>query len=288
MSHPGPPAMPVPVCYRHPDRVTYVQCTRCGRPVCPECMRVAAVGHQCVDCVQQGMASVRQPTTQFGGSLRTATAAPVVTWTLMGLNVLVFILQMAAGRLEVDFALWPNGVAHYDQWYRLVTSAFLHDGPLHIVFNMWALYIVGPALEAWLGRLRFILLYVLSLLGGSVLVYLLAAPGSLTLGASGAVFGLFGATFVVGRKLNLDVRWVAALIIINVVFTVVAPALGVGPISWQGHTGGLLTGSLVGAAFAYAPRERRGAVAAGATAVLLVVFALLVWWRTGVLLAPYR
>jgi membrane associated rhomboid family serine protease len=288
MSHPGPPpAAHAPVCYRHPDRTTYVHCTRCGRPICPECMRAAAVGHQCVDCVQQGAATVRQPKTQFGGTLRTG-AAPVVTWTLIGLNVAAFILQMASGQLEAEFALWPNGVAHYDQWYRMVTSAFLHGGGLHLAFNMWALYILGPALETWLGRLRYTLLYVLSLLGGSVAVYLLSAPASVTLGASGAIFGLFGATFVIGHRLNLDVRWVAALIVINIVFTVVAPAMGAGPISWQGHLGGLLTGSVVGAAFAYAPERRRGVVVAGLTAALLLVFAILLWWRTGVLLTTYR
>ncbi|OBF28515.1 rhomboid family intramembrane serine protease [Mycobacterium sp. ACS4331] len=289
MSYPGPPhaAPQTPVCYRHPDRVTYVTCTRCHRPICGDCMRSAAVGHQCVDCVQEAAASVRAPKTQFGGTLRTATT-PVVTWTLIGLNVLAFVLQMAVGQLEPDFALWPNGVAHFDQWYRLITSAFLHDGTLHILFNMWALYIVGPALEMWLGRLRYVALYVLSLLGGSVAVYLLSDPSSLTLGASGAVFGLFGATFVIGRRLNLDVRWVAALILINVVITVVAPAMGAGPISWQGHLGGLVTGSIVGAAFAYAPAERRAAVGAGVTAALLVVFAVLLWWRTGVLIEPYR
>ncbi len=241
----------------------------------------AAVGHQCVDCVRQGAATVRPLKTQFGGRVRTG-SAPIVTWTLIGMNVAVFIMQMATSGLVRDFSLWPDGIAVYDQWYRLITSAFLHDGTMHILFNMWALWVLGPPLEAALGRLRYGLLYGLSLLGGSVLVYLLSAPNTPTIGASGAIFGLFGAAFIVGRRMNLDVRWVLGLIAINLVFTVVAPA-----ISWQGHLGGLLTGGLVAAAFAYAPDARRAAAAAGVTVGLLVVFAGLLWWRTDVLLSAY-
>jgi membrane associated rhomboid family serine protease len=142
---------------------------------------------------------------------------------------------------------------------------------------------VGPPLEMWLGRLRFGALYALSGLGGSVLVYLLAPLNTATAGASGAVFGLFGATFVVARRLNLDFRWVVAIIAINLAFTFVVPAVSAQRISWQAHVGGLVTGGLVAAAFVYAPREGRNLIQAAVTVGVLAVFAALIWWRTGVL-----
>lgn len=286
MSTPGTPQLPAqtPTCYRHPDRPTYVRCTRCQRPVCPECMRSAAVGHQCVDCVNAGAQAVQAPRTQFGGKARTG--APILTYSLIAVNVLMFVLQMASKQqLTTDLTLWPRAIALGDQYYRLITSAFLHYGLMHLLFNMWALYVVGPPLEQWLGRLRFGVLYGLSGLGGSTLVYLLTPLDTPTAGASGAIFGLFGAIFVVARKLNLDVRSIAAVVIINLVFTFAGPALGTGAISWQGHIGGLVTGAGVAAAFVYAPRERRNAIQAGVSVAVLVVFAALIAWRTSTLLA---
>ncbi|MDY6997438.1 MAG: rhomboid family intramembrane serine protease [Actinomycetota bacterium] len=267
-----------PTCYRHPDRQTYVRCTRCNRFICGECMRTAAVGHQCADCVGEAARTVRPVRTQFGGR-PSGSAMPVVTYTLIGINLLMFLVQSASSGLERDLVLWPPAVAD-GEVYRLLTSAFLHYGLTHILFNMWALYIVGPPLEAALGRLRFSALYLLSALGGSVLVYLASALNSATAGASGAVFGLFGATFVVGRKLNMDVRWVVAIIGLNLAFTFVIPLISSQNISWQGHLGGLVTGAVVAAAFAYAPRARRNLVQAGAAVAILAVFLALIWWRT--------
>jgi membrane associated rhomboid family serine protease len=249
-------------------------------------MRAAAVGHQCVECVEAGANTIRQPRTAFGGRQRSAT--PVVTYSLIAINVAAFVVQMASGGLEKQLTLWPPGVAD-GEFYRLVTSAFLHYGATHLLLNMWALYVVGPPLEMWLGRLRFGALYALSGLGGSVLVYLLSPLNTATAGASGAVFGLFGATFVVARRLTLDVRWVAAVIVVNLVFTFVAPAVSSQRISWQGHVGGLVTGALVAAAYVYPPRERRNLIQAAVTILALAVFAALIWWRTGVLAAElYR
>lgn len=188
-----------PTCYRHPGRRTYVRCTRCDRYICGECMRVGPVGHQCAECVREGARAVRQPRTPFGGRQRSAT--PVVTYTLISLNALVFVMQVTVMGLERQLALWPPAVAS-GQTYRLVTSAFLHYGAMHLLLNMWALYVVGPPLEMWLGRLRFGALYAVSALGGSVLVYLIAPLNTATAGASGAVFGLFGATFMVARRLS--------------------------------------------------------------------------------------
>jgi membrane associated rhomboid family serine protease len=284
MSAPSAPQSPAdaPSCYRHPGRPTHVRCNRCDRYICADCMRAAAVGHQCVECVQAGAKTIRQPRTQFGGRQRSAT--PVVTYALIAINVAVFIVQMASRGLETQLTLWPPAVAD-GQLYRLVTAAFLHYGATHLLLNMWGLYVVGPPLEMWLGRLRFGALYALSGLGGSVLVYLLSPLNTATAGASGAIFGLFGATFVVARRHTLDVRWVAAVIVINLVFTFVVPAVSSQRISWQAHVGGLVTGALVAAAYVYPPRERRNLIQAAVTIIVLAVFAGLIWWRTGVLAA---
>ncbi|OBK53179.1 rhomboid family intramembrane serine protease [Mycobacterium sp. 1081908.1] len=281
MSAPRPPEAEAPTCYRHPGRQTYLRCNRCERYICPDCMRAAAVGHQCVECVQAGARTIRQPRTQFGG--RERTGAPVVTYALIAINVLVFALQMSVRGLQSQLVLWPPAVAD-GQLYRLVTSAFVHYGAAHLLLNMWALYVVGPPLEMLLGRLRFGALYALSLLGGSVLVYLITL-NTATAGASGAVFGLFGATFVVAKRLNLDLRWVVAVIAINLLYTFVAPAVSSQRISWQGHVGGLVTGGLIAAAYVYASRERRNLIQASVTVLVLGVFAALIWWRTGVLAA---
>jgi len=228
--------------------------------------------------VGEGAKDVRQARTQFGG---VPSANPLVTYVLIGINVVMFALQMLVPAVERELVL--NSIAVADgEWYRLLTSAFLHYGPMHIVFNMWALYVIGPPLEAALGRLRFVALYVMSALGGSVVVYLLSSLGAQTAGASGAVFGLFGATFVVGRRLNMDTRWVIGLIVINLVITFVVPN-----ISWQGHLGGLVTGAVIAGAYAYAPQKNRTAVQASATVGLLLLFVVLIVWRTASLLSLY-
>ncbi|MCW2625240.1 rhomboid family intramembrane serine protease [Mycobacterium sp.] len=268
-----------PTCYRHPDRTTYIRCTRCNRPICPECMRDAAVGHQCEECVRGGAKAVRQPRPP-------QRTTPVITYGLIAINVVMFVLETVSSGVQSELVLRSPAVANGDL-YRLLTSAFMHYGPTHLLFNMYALFIVGPPLEVWLGRLRFGALYALSALGGSVLVYLVSPLNAATAGASGAVFGLFGASFVVGKRLNLDVRWVVGLIVINLAFTFVIPLMGGQNISWQGHIGGLVTGALVAAAYAYAPRERRTVIQVSVTVAVLVVFALLIWWRTSQLLTEF-
>lgn len=283
-----PPQLPAqaPVCYRHPGRQSYVQCTRCGRYICGDCMRSAAVGHQCPECVSAGAATIRPTQGRFGG--RVAGDTPVITYALIAINVVMFVLQMASGGwIYNEFVLWPRAIAVEGEYYRLVTSAFLHGGIMHILFNMYALYVIGPSLERLLGRLRFGVLYGLSALGGSVLVYLITPVDTATLGASGAVFGLFGAIFVVSRRLNLDVKWVIGLIVLNVVFTFAAPLLGAGAISWQGHLGGLVTGALVAAGFVYAPRAQRTLIQGAVTGTVLVLFAVLIWLRSEHLLSMF-
>ena len=242
-------------------------------------MRSAAVGHQCVDCVSEGAKSVPSARTGGGGILRSG--RPIVTYALIAINVVMFVLQMTSKGLERELVLWAPGVAG-GEYYRLITSAFMHYGVVHLLFNMWALYVIGPPLEAWLGRLRFGGLYGLSALGGSVLVYLLAPIGAATAGASGAIFGLFGATFILAKRLNFDMKWLVAIIVANLVLTFTVPS-----ISWQGHVGGLVSGALIAAVFVYTPRERRNLLQGGACAAVLVVFGALIYWRTADLIGQY-
>lgn len=286
MSYPGVPGTPpqTPTCYRHPDRQTYVRCTRCNRFICPECMHDAAVGHQCADCVGAAARTVRPVRTPFGAKPQRS-SVPVVTYVLIAINLVVFALQMASPEMERQLVLWPPAVAN-GEIFRLLTSAFMHFGFAHIAFNMLALYFVGPPLEMALGRLRYTALYLLSALGGSTLVYLLTLNAQ-TAGASGAVFGLFGAMFVVGKRLNMDVRSVAGIIVANLAFTFVIPLISSQNISWQGHIGGLITGAAVAAAYAYAPKQQRTLVQAGATVAVVVLLVALIWWRTADLRAMY-
>lgn len=278
-----------PTCFRHPGRETWVSCVRCGRPACPDCLRQAAVGQQCVECVRggQGGRPARQPRTVFGGRLNRSAA---VTWTILGLNVLLYLVELAHSSLAQDWWMVgyasPSGAPPYQgvaagQWYRLLTSAFLPGtgslGIMDIAFNMWALYLVGPSLEQLLGRVRFLAVYLLSALGGSVLFYFLAPQNQPALGASGAIFGLFGAWFVVSRRLRLDSRGIVLLIVINLAFSFIYRST----IAWQDHVGGLVVGALITAAYAYAPRKSRLVVHVGATAAIIAVLAVAVVIRTG-------
>ena len=276
-----------PTCYRHPDRETWVSCVRCGRHACPDCLRSAAVGQQCVECVRGASRTSRPARNIFGGRpSRTA----VVTWTLMGVNVLLYLIELAHTSLASDWWMlgyaqnYPGGPAQgvaAGQWYRLITSAFLPGtgslGILDIAFNMWALYIVGPGLEQVLGRVRFLAVYLLSAVGGSVLFYYLVPPNQPALGASGAIFGLFGAWFVVSRRLHLDSRGIIMLIGINLALSLVYRST----IAWQDHVGGLITGAVITAAYVYAPRKSQAAVQVIATVAAIVFLAVAVMIRNG-------
>jgi membrane associated rhomboid family serine protease len=275
---PGPGAQPGPRCYRHTDRETYISCQRCGRPICPDCMRAASVGFQCPECVAEGRASTPQPRTVYGGAVRARENA--VTLTLIAINVAVFLaVTLTGGRVLESTMMYPAGVAA-GQWWRLLTSVFLHQAFLHLVFNMVALWIFGPVMERLLGRVRFLALYLLSGLAGSVAVYLLSAPFSFTLGASGAVFGLLGAALVVTVRRGYDASWLLGLLGINLVIT-----FTIGTISWQGHLGGLIGGLVLGAALAWAPRRQRTLVHVAAFVAMFGLCVLLIVVRTGQLAA---
>ncbi|MFJ5849135.1 rhomboid family intramembrane serine protease [Streptomyces sp. NPDC092903] len=275
-------------CYRHPGRETGVRCTRCDRPICPECMVSASVGFQCPDCVRQGSGTghspaANRPRTIAGGSV--AADPRLITKILLGINIAVFVAVLANGALVDDLVLLGRANFYYGgplegiaegQWYRLVTSMFLHQEVWHIAFNMLGLWWLGGPLEAALGRARFLALYMLSGLAGSALTYWLAAPNQPSLGASGAIFGLLGATAVLMRRLNYNMRPVFALLAINLVITF-NPW---GGIAWQAHVGGLVAGTLIAIGMVHAPRERRNLVQYGTCAVALVVVILVVVLRT--------
>ncbi|MET8486554.1 rhomboid family intramembrane serine protease [Streptomyces tendae] len=286
----SPGAQSLPGCYRHPDRETGIRCTRCERPICTDCMVNASVGFHCPDCAAgrtpgaTGPApSASRPRTLAGGTV--AADPRLVTKVLIGVNLALFLVQLSVGdrftqRLELlgqAYITFPGpveGVAE-GQWYRLLTAMFLHSSYMHILFNMLGLWWLGGPLEGALGRARFLALYFCSGLAGSALTYLIAEPNQPSLGASGAIFGLFGATAALARRLNADMRPVVILLAINLVFTFTWAN-----IAWQAHVGGLVAGAVIGYAMLHAPRERRALVQYGTCALVLVVVVGLTLLRT--------
>lgn len=247
-------AAETPVCYRHPDRETYVRCGRCERYICPDDMISASVGFQCPECVRDGNKGVREARTVAGAPVRGNTG--LLTWSLITVNVVIFLAVQGSDKLLSDFALRPfsldgDGVAQ-GGWHRLITAAFTHEQALHIATNMIALWLFGRPLEAILGPVRFLGSYVVCALGGSTLSYLFMSPVDASIGASGAVFGLVGVLVVVDRQLRENPSGVAIYLVI-----MLAPGFYFSNIDWRGHIGGLLTGALLGALFAYAPKANR-------------------------------
>lgn len=232
------------VCYRHPGRVAGAVCRRCERPICTECMVSAPVGWQCAECVRRDSGKAPAPRWRPGeGRLGNTRLTPVVI-ALVGLNVLVYLASSGhRSAIELRFGVVPY-LVHQGQWYRLLTGAFLHVNIEHLAFNMFALAIIGSPAEVLLGRARFLAAYLLAGIGGSVASYLFGAPNIDAVGASGAIFGLFGAYFVLARRRGFDLRTVSILIAINLVISFADPG-----IDWLGHLGGLVVGAVVAWAF---------------------------------------
>ncbi|HJD81339.1 rhomboid family intramembrane serine protease [Kitasatospora aureofaciens] len=266
----------LPGCYRHPQTATGISCTRCERPICPRCMVGAAVGFQCPECVGGGHAGTRRATTRFGGAL--TVDGGVVTRALVGINIVVWVLAayVLNPRLGEVWSLASAGRAHPGgpygvadgpaQWYRLLTATFLHLQWWHVGLNMLVLLWLGPPLEEALGRLRYLALYLLAGLGGSTFAFLVAGDWMNSVGASGAVFGLIGATIVMQLRNRGPLAPAVAFLVFNLVVTFSRQN-----IDWRAHIGGLVVGGLVALGLMCAPRERRGAVQAltvvGAAAV---------------------
>ncbi|TLG17982.1 rhomboid family intramembrane serine protease [Nocardia cyriacigeorgica] len=240
------PQPPATTCVRHPDRVTGLACTRCGRPACPECLRPASVGQHCVDCLRadnRGAPQVRTVASAAAPRVR----IPYVTYALIAVNVAVFAITAAQSRSLIDnyngsqlflrWVMFPPAVADGD-WVRVIGSGFLHYGPIHLLLNMFALYVVGRDIELVLGRSRYLAVYLVSLLGGSAAV-MVFAQDNLTAGASGAVYGLFGAITVILIRLRQNANSMFILIGINVFISFSLPG-----ISLFGHLGGLAAGTL--------------------------------------------
>lgn len=295
-----PPYVGAPVCYRHPTRETYVRCTRCDRPICPDCMNDASVGHQCPDCVREGRRTQRPARTAFGGSAAGSRGTVTITLIVINVAVALFGILFSGARAAVGGGLFtgaglvqafgavvahtvylaPNGQVYPapvpgseaftgiddGAWYRLVTAMFIHYGLLHLLMNMWALWVLGRQLEAVLGRTRFLALYLLCGIGGNVAAYLFS-PNALSAGASTALFGLFAAYAIIVRRLGGSLSSVIPILAINLFITFAVPGISI-----AGHLGGLFTGAAVGAGLAYAPRNARTQVQ---VAVMMGVFVFL-------------
>lgn len=257
------------VCYRHPDRATGITCNRCSAFICPECMVNAPVGFQCPSCAAISNPRATRAREVRQGWLRNM---PRVSREIFLACVGVYLITRIFGLTddyEYRFSMWPQAVAD-GQWYRLITAAFLHGSILHILFNMYALYILGPNLERMLGSRKFFYIYFLSALGGSTLGLWFSDPNSISVGASGAIFGLLTATIVIGRSLNADVQQLVVLLVINAVLSFS------GGIDWRAHLGGALTGALVAAIYVRDPSlSNSRAHQLGTVAVFLGLLALI-------------
>lgn len=243
-------------------------------------MITAPVGFQCPACVAEGQRRVGPVRTSLGGIVR---AQPYrATQVLIGINAAVYALTLLTGdRLVLEFGMFGVAVAA-GEWWRLMTAPFLHAGLWHVGLNMYALWILGTLVEPLLGRWRFVAVYLVSALGGAVASYAFSDPRIISVGASGAVFGLLGATIVALRKLNRSVSGVMALLAINVVLGFVFPG-----IDWRAHLGGLLAGLVLTSAMVAVPRRHIATGAVAATASVLAALLAVTAWRTDQLLALF-
>jgi len=266
-------------CYRHPDRQSFIICQRCGRTVCSECQTQAAVGVHCPECVREARESAprtrRGTTTRIKRSMRSSSGVPVVTYSLIGLNLLFYVAQWVSGGAVYQALAYYPPLTPVEPW-RMVTSAFLHSPTsiLHILFNMYSLFIFGPIIEHAVGRVRFASLYLLAALGGSVAVLFLA-PAAVVVGASGAIFGLLGAFFVIQRRLGGNNMQLLIVIGLNLVIGFIVPN-----VAWQAHLGGLIVGA--GIAAIYMATRHRSKKAVQIAAVSGVAAALVALTIVGV------
>jgi len=264
-------------CYRHPDRPSFVLCQRCGRTICGECQTPAPVGVICPECMREQRASA--PRTKPAVLTRARAAAhrgaPVVTYSLIGITLAVFLLQLVPGLAITDRLLYAGVYSipgNLEPW-RMITSVFVHSTGLifHVLLNMYTLWIFGQLLEGLLGRWRFLALYLISGLGGSIGVLWLSDPRVGVVGASGAIFGLMGAFLVIQRRLGGQTTQLFVLLGINLVIGFI-PGFNV---AWQAHLGGLVVGALVGFIFVETRQRSRQALQVWLLVGVVVVLLLL-------------
>jgi membrane associated rhomboid family serine protease len=268
--------VPTVTCYRHHDRRAGVTCQRCDRSICPDCMTQGSVGFHCPECVRAAQKAAPVYTTRT-----LPRSQPFVTYALLAINVAVFVLDFALqqrlsygrGPIPGDGVLYAYAI-HMGEWWRLLTSGFLHYGLLHLGMNMFVLYRIGPQLEQLLGHIQYAALYVTALLAGA-LGALLLSPDSATAGASGAIFGLLGAAaaYQISNRINIWQSGLGVLIAINVAISFV-PGVSLG-----GHLGGMVAGGAVGWSMFELERRRQSpwvSVAIAATVAAVLVTAAVV------------
>ena len=265
-------------CYRHPDRETFVKCQRCGRPICGECQTLAPVGVHCPECVREARGSGGSVARPMGrrlvNAVRPGSGRPVVTITLIAINVVVFIAELLTGNQMMGsgsgsvvnlLAYFPGAIAVHP--WALITNAFVHASLIHIAVNMYSLFVLGVPLERYFGRARFIALYLIGTIGADVGVDFLSKGGAI--GASGAVFALLGVLILFSRRLGFSPTWLVVIGIVNLGYGFVAAG-----ISWQGHLGGLVGGLLVGALYYFTRTTRRAPLQIAGLIGLPVIFVL--------------
>ena len=261
-------------CYRHPDRQSYILCQRCGRTICPQCSTQAAVGVHCPECVKEAKANAprRQPISiRAARSLRGNPQLPIVTYVIIALCVLVYAAQFFLGNVITSWLVYFAPYSFAQPW-RLLTSLVAHGSPLHLLSNMFSLFIIGRMLEPALGRLRYLALFLISGLGGLAAVALVV-PGTPVLGASGAIFGMLGALLVLIRRFGGNATQILVVVGINL-------ALGffISGIAWQAHIGGFIAGAALTAVFvrtrSVAQRGIQVAASIGIAAALLATIAV--------------
>lgn len=260
-----------PVCARHSDRPTRLRCIRCERPACPDCLRDASVGMQCVDCVNEGQRTVRRARTLAGAEVSDSRA--IITPVLIALNVLAYVVTVVQSGSPMNndrsglfsaTSMIPELTAN-GEWWRILTSGFMHFGLIHLALNMAVLFMVGSHVERELGKLRFSAVYFLSLLGGSAAAFYFGTVCQELAGASGAVFGLMGALLIVWKRQRRDISTIVVVVAINLVSNLFTNA------SLLGHLGGFVIGGLLTLAMVRAPQRNRNLYQIGAFVVAIVL-----------------
>ncbi len=267
------------VCYRHPDRATRLSCASCGRHICVDCSIDAAVGQKCPDCARPEGRNRTVDVRRRGSRFDRAPVSMTILAACVAIGVVTLLSPAIENELGARFA-HINILVEAGEWWRMLTSAFLHVGLMHLAFNMYALYLFGPELEMKVGSLPFGLLYAASAAGGGVAAYLFAGPEYVAVGASGAIFGLFGAWLFVAYKMRQSpggrnlLNQLIVVLAINLALPLLLPNIG-----WLAHIGGLVTGAGIAALWSQVAVGRpdavlRRSISAGAVLVALIAVVL--------------